>query len=72
MLRPRFRVPSTALIALLLAACSGLQPLDLEPEYTAAPAQSDIWLSNGTNTTHKIYTVTLTGGHLMDFLHLIS
>ncbi len=43
MFRPRFRVPSAALLALVLASCSGLQPLDLEPEYTAAPAQSDIW-----------------------------
>ena len=43
MLRPRLRVLLAALLALAVAGCSGLQPLDIAPEYTAAPAQSAIW-----------------------------
>jgi putative cardiolipin synthase len=34
---------TVALLVLLAAGCSGLQPLDLEPEYTAAPAHSAVW-----------------------------
>ena len=43
MLRPRTRPFLAALLALLASGCSGLQPLDIAPEYTAAPAQSAIW-----------------------------
>ena len=42
-LRPRKRLVLAALFALLAAGCSGLQPLELEPEFTAAPAHSAIW-----------------------------
>ena len=43
MLRPRKRVSLLALLAFLAAGCTSLQPVDLEPEYTAAPAQSATW-----------------------------
>ena len=43
MLRPQLNILPAALFALLVVGCSGLQPLDLEPEYTAAQAQSEIW-----------------------------
>ena len=42
-LRPRIRLLLATLFALLAAGCSGLQPLELEPEFTAAPAHSAIW-----------------------------
>ena len=42
-LRPRKKIPLATLFALLAAGCSGLQPLELEPEFTAAPAHSAIW-----------------------------
>ena len=31
------------MLAFLASGCSGLQPLELEPEFTAAPAHSAIW-----------------------------
>jgi putative cardiolipin synthase len=43
MLRPRKKVSVLALFALLAAGCTSLQPLEMEPEYTAAPAHGAIW-----------------------------
>ena len=37
------RTPAVALLAVFIAGCSTLKPVDLEPEYTAAPAHSALW-----------------------------
>ena len=37
------RTPALLLLAMTVAACTALKPVEIEPEYTAAPAEAPLW-----------------------------
>jgi predicted small lipoprotein YifL len=42
-LKKKIRRPVLVIAALLAAGCTSLQPVDLPPEYTPAPADAQLW-----------------------------
>jgi putative cardiolipin synthase len=53
--------------ALLAAACSSLQPVDLPPEYTAAPTSAELWTTLATERPGDWYALLNDGPTALDW-----
>jgi putative cardiolipin synthase len=53
--------------ALLMAACSSLQPVDLPPEYTPAPASDELWTTLAEERPGDWYTLLNDGPTALDW-----